>query len=173
MKQTPATRSPATRRAVPDVDRHLGRVRAGDEVRGAEQVEELLAGQPAAAAHHLVLHHGDVGGRPAEAQVPSLRKRRASSRRTPAAIGGPGGMPESSRKPGRPRRERPIRRPFAQALLGQGLQAGTPGRRPGTRAAEGAGAPRSSLRAGAARFPAAWRRAGSRGGATVSCRLLS
>ena len=61
MKQTPATSRPepaAPRRA--DVDGQLGRVGAGDEVGGAEQVEELLARQPAAPADDLVLHHRDV-----------------------------------------------------------------------------------------------------------------
>jgi hypothetical protein len=42
------------------VDGHLGRVGAGDKVRGGEQVEEHFAAHPAAPAHHFVFHHGDV-----------------------------------------------------------------------------------------------------------------
>jgi hypothetical protein len=51
---------------VADVDRQLGRVRAGDEIRGPEEIDELLAGEPAAPPHRLLLHHGDVGRRTAE-----------------------------------------------------------------------------------------------------------
>ena len=67
MKHAPATRSPASRlRSMADVDRQLGRVRPGDEVRRAEQVEELLVRQPLAAPDDLVLHHRDVRGGAAE-----------------------------------------------------------------------------------------------------------
>jgi hypothetical protein len=37
-------------------------------------VEELLARQPATAAHHLVFHHGDVRGRAAEGDGPELQE---------------------------------------------------------------------------------------------------
>ena len=52
---------------VSDVDRHFGRIRSGDKVGGAHQVDELLAREPATSSHHLVFHHGDVRRRPAKA----------------------------------------------------------------------------------------------------------
>jgi hypothetical protein len=55
---------------VADVDRHLGRVRAGDQVGRPEKVEELVAGQPPPAADDLVFHQGDVGGGSAERGEP-------------------------------------------------------------------------------------------------------
>jgi len=42
------------------MDRHLGRVRPGDEVRHAEQVQEALVADPPPAPHDLVTHEGDV-----------------------------------------------------------------------------------------------------------------
>jgi hypothetical protein len=48
------------------VDRHLGGVGAGDEVRRAEQVEVLLLGEPAAPLDDLVVKEGDVRGRSAK-----------------------------------------------------------------------------------------------------------
>ena len=45
-----------------DVNRHLGRVGPRNEVRRAEQIQEVLVGQPASAVHDLVSHHGDVRG---------------------------------------------------------------------------------------------------------------
>jgi len=44
------------------VDRHFGGVGAGDQVRGAEQVEVLRFGEPPAAADDLVVIEGDVRG---------------------------------------------------------------------------------------------------------------
>jgi hypothetical protein len=55
-----------TSTGVPDVDRQLGRVRARDQVRRAEQVEEVLARHPLSPSHDLVLHHRDVRRRPTE-----------------------------------------------------------------------------------------------------------
>jgi hypothetical protein len=55
------------RDAVADVDRHLGRVRAGDQVGRADEVEELGVRQPPAPPDDLVLHQRDVRRRPAEA----------------------------------------------------------------------------------------------------------
>src|SRR6185295_6785891 len=49
-----------------DVDRELRRIGARDQVRRGEVVEELLAREPAAAAHQLVLHQRDVRGGAAE-----------------------------------------------------------------------------------------------------------
>ena len=49
-----------------DLHRHLGRVRAGQEVGEADEVDHLLIGQPAPALNDLALHEGDVGGRAAE-----------------------------------------------------------------------------------------------------------
>lgn len=45
-----------------DVDGHFGGVRAGDEVGGAEEIEEFGFGEPLAAADDFILHHGNVGG---------------------------------------------------------------------------------------------------------------
>ena len=57
MKHAPASEEPGHAGAlVADVDRELAGARAGDEVRGAEQIEEPLAREPAPAADDLVLH---------------------------------------------------------------------------------------------------------------------
>lgn len=49
-----------------DINGHLGRVGSGDQVRGAQKIEEVGARQPAAAGDHLFLHHADVDRRTAE-----------------------------------------------------------------------------------------------------------
>jgi hypothetical protein len=41
---------------IAELDRHLGRVRTGDEVRESDQVEELVAAYPGSTANDLVLH---------------------------------------------------------------------------------------------------------------------
>jgi hypothetical protein len=51
---------------VADVDRQLGRVRAGNEVGRAEKIEKLLARHPGPPAHDLLFHERDVRGRAAE-----------------------------------------------------------------------------------------------------------
>ena len=56
------------------MDGHLGRVRPGDQVRRAQQVEELLVAQPLAPLDDLIVHHADVRGRPAEAGDPQLQE---------------------------------------------------------------------------------------------------
>jgi len=48
------------------MDRHLGRVRTGDQRRRRDQVEEALPVEPAAPAHALGLLERDVRGRTAE-----------------------------------------------------------------------------------------------------------
>src|ERR1051326_13496 len=60
--------------SVADVNRHLGRVRPGDQVRRAQVIQELLTREPAPAAHDLVLHHGDVGRGAAERDGAELEK---------------------------------------------------------------------------------------------------
>ena len=49
-----------------DMNGHLRRVGAGDEIRCAEQVQKLRFRQPPAARDHFIFHHGDMGRRPAE-----------------------------------------------------------------------------------------------------------
>jgi hypothetical protein len=44
------------------VDGQLAGAGAGDQIACAEQVEEFLAREPAAAAHEFVFHDGDVRG---------------------------------------------------------------------------------------------------------------
>jgi hypothetical protein len=56
------------------VDGHLGRVGPGDQVRRAQQVEEFLAAHPGSPAHHLVFHHRDVRGGPAEGRGAEAEK---------------------------------------------------------------------------------------------------
>lgn len=51
---------------VPHVDGHFGGVGAGDEVGRADQVEELLIGEPLPPSNDLVAHHRDVRSRTAE-----------------------------------------------------------------------------------------------------------
>ena len=80
----PGDQQPRPAGTVPaDVDGHLGRVGAGDQVGRPEQVEELGLREPAPAADDLMLHQGDVrrraaeGGRPqAEEQPGQLAQRR-------------------------------------------------------------------------------------------------
>ena len=48
--------------------------RARDQVGRAQEIEEPLARDPAPAIDDLVLHEGDVGGRPAEADQPELEE---------------------------------------------------------------------------------------------------
>jgi len=49
---------------IANVNRQLGGIRSGDEIRRATRVEELIAREPAPAAHDLVLQHRDVDGGP-------------------------------------------------------------------------------------------------------------
>jgi hypothetical protein len=53
---------------------HLGGVRARDEVRRADEVQEVPALDPPAACDHLVFQHGDVHGRPAEGDDAELQE---------------------------------------------------------------------------------------------------
>jgi len=55
-----------------DVDRHLGRIRAGDQIRRADQVQKVLSRQPTAAFDHLVFHQSQMRGRTAEADRTQL-----------------------------------------------------------------------------------------------------
>ena len=47
---------------VPDVNGEFGGVGPRNQVGGTDEVEERGAGEPPAPLHHLVLHHGNVGG---------------------------------------------------------------------------------------------------------------
>ena len=48
------------------MNRHLGGIRAGNQVGGAEEVEELLVVEPATALNYLLLHHRNVRRGPPE-----------------------------------------------------------------------------------------------------------
>ena len=66
---------PAPSRAqVADVDGHLRRVRTWNEIRRAEEIEELLPRHPLASPDDLVLHHRDVRRRPAEGDGTELQE---------------------------------------------------------------------------------------------------
>jgi hypothetical protein len=60
-----------------DVDGELGGVGARDQIGRTEIVQELLEGEPAATAHYLVFHHGDV--RRGAADRPVLEESHATS----------------------------------------------------------------------------------------------
>src|SRR5207249_5707549 len=62
--------------SVADVNRHFRRVWSGNQIRRAQVVEELLAREPAAAPHDLVLHHGDVRRGTAEGDGAELEKQK-------------------------------------------------------------------------------------------------
>jgi hypothetical protein len=65
---------------VADVHRHLGRVRAGQQVGRGHQVEEVAPVDPAALLDDLLVHHRDVGDRPARTRPqPSLKNTPISS----------------------------------------------------------------------------------------------
>ena len=51
---------------ITEIDRHLGGVRAGDQVDRAQQVQKLFAGDPPTTPDHFALHHGDVRSGTAE-----------------------------------------------------------------------------------------------------------
>jgi hypothetical protein len=61
--------------ASPDMDRHLRRIGAGDQVRGAEQVEKFLPGEPLAPPRYFLFHHVDMSGRPSESNGAQLEKK--------------------------------------------------------------------------------------------------
>src|SRR4030095_489805 len=63
-----------SRPPAPDVNGHLGRIRAGDQIRRAEQVEKLVARKPAASPDDLILHHRDVRRRAPERDHAQLEK---------------------------------------------------------------------------------------------------
>src|SRR5438552_14124346 len=56
------------------MNRHLGRIRPGDEIRDAEQVEELVVGDPPPPPHEILAHHRDVRGGPAERDDPQTEE---------------------------------------------------------------------------------------------------
>jgi len=73
---------------VADVDRQLGRVRPGDQVGRAQQVEEALAGDPSPPPHHLVLEQRDVRGRTAERGRAEPQEEQRDLAQRPARRGG-------------------------------------------------------------------------------------
>ena len=60
-------RARGARAPVANVDRHLGGVGSRDHVCGGESVDELLSRDPSPLLDDLIVHHGDVCGRAAEA----------------------------------------------------------------------------------------------------------
>src|SRR5262245_50051469 len=70
------------------MDRHLRRVRSGDEVGRAEEVEELLSRQPATPADDLVLHQRDVSGGATEPDDAELEKEARDLARSASGHGG-------------------------------------------------------------------------------------
>ena len=52
---------------IADMDHHFGRIGAGDQIGGADEVEKMFSGQPLAPRHGLIFEHGDVAGGPPEA----------------------------------------------------------------------------------------------------------
>jgi hypothetical protein len=71
---------PRHSRAQPaEVDRHLGRVRTGEQVRHREQVEEALAVEPAAPADAFLLLQRDVRRGPPKALTPRRRNTTTTS----------------------------------------------------------------------------------------------
>ena len=75
MKQRPGDEQSRPAAAIAtDVDHQFGRGRAGDEVAGAEVIEELFLAEPAASLDDLPLQHGDVGGGPSEGRRAELEE---------------------------------------------------------------------------------------------------
>jgi hypothetical protein len=61
----------------PDVsekDRHFCGTGTGNQVRGCEEVKELLVAQPLPALYDLLAHHGDMRGGAAEGDQPKLQE---------------------------------------------------------------------------------------------------
>ena len=60
--------------SIPEMNRHLGRVGAGNQVGRGEQIEKVGVGQPPPPLDDLVPHHRDVRGRSAEGGHPQAQK---------------------------------------------------------------------------------------------------
>src|SRR5262249_49894619 len=72
-----------------DVDGDFGGIGPRNQVRGANQIEKLLVGQPAAPAYQLVLHEGDVRRPPTKADGAELQEdgRQLAQRRSRVGAG--------------------------------------------------------------------------------------
>jgi hypothetical protein len=88
---------------VPDVHRHLRRVRSGQQVRRGHQVEEVLTVDPTPPLDDLAVHHRDVRDGPSERDDTELREQ-ADELRPGRALRGVlrlmGSRPGSSRASG-------------------------------------------------------------------------
>ena len=91
------------------MDRHLGGVGAGHEVRRGESARERVAVEPAPPLHELVLHHRDVrrgapeGGRAETPELPERPRERAAAGRLAAHAGAlPGAGAAGGCLPGSP-----------------------------------------------------------------------
>jgi len=60
----------STRAQAADVHRHLGRVRTGNQVGDADEINQLRVGQPSPAFDHLPPHERDMRGRSPESDEP-------------------------------------------------------------------------------------------------------
>src|SRR5206468_13018160 len=69
------------RAAIAEMHRLLGGVRAGNQVRHAQEVEEALVTHPRPPRDDLLAHERDVGGRPAEADDIALMREEVVTRR--------------------------------------------------------------------------------------------
>jgi hypothetical protein len=56
------------------MDGHLGRIRPRDEVGRSDQVKKMLVRHPFPVGHHLVMHHGNMSGRPAKSGETQAQK---------------------------------------------------------------------------------------------------
>ncbi len=72
--QTGGNQSWESTTPIAHMDGHLGRVRAGDEVGGGQEIEKLGVRHPPSTVDDLVPHHGDVGGWTAERGDPQPKE---------------------------------------------------------------------------------------------------
>jgi hypothetical protein len=64
---------------------HLGGVGAWDEVRGPDEIEEVLACDPLAPFDELVVHHGDMRSGAAESDEPEAKEETGDLQQTQGA----------------------------------------------------------------------------------------
>ena len=77
MKQPPGHKQPLPARPlIADVDRQFRRVGTGEQVRHPNQIQQLLPAHPLPPLHHLIIHHGDVGGGAAKGNTPQAKEHR-------------------------------------------------------------------------------------------------
>jgi hypothetical protein len=72
---------------IADGERHLGGVRSGNEVREADQINELGRRQPSAAADHLLFHQGEVRDWAAKSHHPEPEEQPGQFTQSGAPVG--------------------------------------------------------------------------------------